>query len=126
MDNSIELTPKQAAFCNEYFKDFNATQAALRAGYSEATAFNGKLMTLPKIKYHLQQRGAAAANAAQVSQQMVLEELAKIAFASMGDYFGDNGAIKSMNLIGDDAKAALLNFSVTEGKYGTTINTDEQ
>jgi len=68
MDIFSTLSPKQALFCDEYFKDFNATQAALRAGYSQATALNGKLMTLPKIKYHLQQRGAAAADAAQLSR----------------------------------------------------------
>ena len=33
-----ELTPKQERFVSEYVKDFNATQAAIRAGYSEKTA----------------------------------------------------------------------------------------
>lgn len=33
-----ELTPKQSAFVREYLVDLNATQAAIRAGYSEATA----------------------------------------------------------------------------------------
>lgn len=32
------LTAKQEAFCQEYLKDFNATQAAIRAGYSKHTA----------------------------------------------------------------------------------------
>jgi phage terminase small subunit len=34
------LTPKQAAFVNEYLVDLNATQAAIRAGYSEDTAYS--------------------------------------------------------------------------------------
>jgi phage terminase small subunit len=121
MDSSMELTPKQAKFCDEYLVDLNATRAALRAGYSAATAFNGKLMTLPKIKYHLRQRGAAAAEAAQLSRQKVLEELGKIAFANMGDYFGENSALKTMDQVKDDARAALQYFTVTEGKYGTSI-----
>lgn len=33
-----KLTPKQEAFCQEYLIDLNATQAAIRAGYSEKTA----------------------------------------------------------------------------------------
>lgn len=33
-----KLTPKQEKFCAEYIKDGNATQAALRAGYSKKTA----------------------------------------------------------------------------------------
>lgn len=33
-----QLTPKQEMFCNEYLVDLNATQAAIRAGYSKKTA----------------------------------------------------------------------------------------
>ena len=36
--NKINLTPKQISFCQEYLKDFNGTQAAIRAGYSKKTA----------------------------------------------------------------------------------------
>ena len=35
-----DLTPKQKQFCIEYLKDFNGTQAAIRAGYSEKTAYS--------------------------------------------------------------------------------------
>jgi len=35
----MSFTAKQSAFIAEYLKDFNATQAALRAGYSERTAY---------------------------------------------------------------------------------------
>ncbi len=35
-----KLTAKQKLFCVEYLKDMNATQAAIRAGYSEDTAFS--------------------------------------------------------------------------------------
>jgi len=34
------LTPKQRLFVAEYLKDFNATQAAMRAGYSKKTAYS--------------------------------------------------------------------------------------
>lgn len=34
------MTPKQEAFVREYLIDLNATQAAIRAGYSEATAYS--------------------------------------------------------------------------------------
>lgn len=34
----MTLTDKQRAFCIEYIKDYNATQAAIRAGYSEVSA----------------------------------------------------------------------------------------
>jgi phage terminase small subunit len=121
MDYFTTLTPKQARFCAEFFVDYNATAAALRAGYSPATAANGRLMTLPKIKQHLQQRGALINEELDVTHQMVLTELKKMAFANMGDYFGSDGKIKPMQEIGDSAKAALLNYTITEDKNGTTI-----
>jgi phage terminase small subunit len=37
---AANMTPKQNAFVAEYLKDLNATQAAIRAGYSEATAYS--------------------------------------------------------------------------------------
>jgi phage terminase small subunit len=121
MDYFTTLTPKQARFCAEFFVDYNATAAALRAGYSPATAVNGRLMTLPKIKQHLQQRGALINEELDVTHQMVLTELKNMAFANMGDYFGSDGKIKPMHEIGDGAKAALLNYTITEDKNGTTI-----
>jgi len=120
MDIFSDLTPKQAIFCDEYFKDFNATKAALRAGYSETTALNGHLMTLPKIIHHLQQRGAAAAEEAQVTHKMVLAELKKVAFAGMGVFFGADGKLLPMHEVNADTRSALLNYTVTEDKNGTT------
>jgi hypothetical protein len=120
MDQFSTLTPKQALFCDEYFTDFNASQAALRAGYSKATALSGNLMLLPKIKHHLQQRGAAAAEQAQVTQQMLLAELKAVGFARMGAFFGADGKPKAMNEVDEDTKAALLNYTVTEDKNGST------
>ena len=46
-----KLTRKQEAFCFEFCKDLNATQAAIRAGYSEKTAYSqgSRLMKVSKI-----------------------------------------------------------------------------
>jgi len=120
MDIFTELTPKQATFCAEYFKDFNATAAALRAGYSKATAQSGKLMTVPKIKQHLQERGAKFYEGLAVNNEAILAELNKMAFASMGSFFDEHGKIKPMHLVDEDAKASLLHYSFTEDKHGNT------
>jgi hypothetical protein len=120
MDQFLDLTPKQALFCDEYFKDFNATNAALRAGYSAETAVSGYLMTLPKIKCHLQQRGAEAAEKAQVTHAMLLAELKVVGFARMSHFFGSDGKPKAMQDVDEDTKAALLNYTVREDKDGAT------
>jgi phage terminase small subunit len=120
MDHFSTLTPKQALFCREYFKDFNATQAAIRAGYSQTTALNGHLMTLPKIVHHLQERGAAAAEEAQVTHKMVLAELKAVAMARVGDFFGADGKLLPINEVKEETRAALLNYTFTEDKRGNT------
>jgi phage terminase small subunit len=117
----LPLTPKQQLFCDEYFKDFNATAAALRAGYSRATALNGQLMGMPKIIAHVKARMKKTRKKLNIDHQRIAAELAKIAFANMGDYFGDDGEAKPMHKLTDDQKAAIVNLKITEGKDGTTI-----
>lgn len=53
-----KLTAKQQRFCDEYLIDLNATQAAIRAGYSEKTAriIAAENLTKPNIKAYIQQR----------------------------------------------------------------------
>ena len=119
--DAFTLTPKQQRFCDEYLIDMNATRAALRAGYTQATAMNGQLMEMPKIQAYLKGRTAEAAQKLQVSHETLLGELMKVAFANMGDYFGDDGKIKAMQDIVDDKKSAIWSLKVSEGKYGTTV-----
>jgi hypothetical protein len=121
MDQSLELTPKQARFVAEYFVDFNATRAALRAGYSRATAVNGKLMVSPNIRQALQQRSAELNAEHELARHRIFAELEKIAFASVGDYFDDSGKPKPLNLVGADAKAALGSYNLTETDKGSSV-----
>ena len=119
--DAFTLTPKQQRFCDEYLIDMNATRAALRAGYTQATAMNGQLMEMPKIQAYLKERTTEASKKLQVSHETLLGELMKVAFANMGDYFGDDGKIKPMQDIVDDKKSAIWSLKVSEGKYGTTL-----
>jgi phage terminase small subunit len=52
MANMRELTPKQAAFVREYLIDLNATQAAIRAGYSANTANEQGSRLLTNVSVH--------------------------------------------------------------------------
>ena len=56
----MALTAKQQRFCNEYMIDFNATQAAIRAGYSAKTAkqIGQENLTKPDLKNYITQRMA--------------------------------------------------------------------
>lgn len=52
------MTPKQKRFCDEYLIDTNATQAAIRAGYSEKTAkvIGAENLTKPDIRAYIDER----------------------------------------------------------------------
>lgn len=53
-----KLTAKQQRFCDEYLIDLNATQAAIRAGYSKKTArvIGQENLLKPALKAYIQQR----------------------------------------------------------------------
>src|SRR5690349_10894554 len=57
MADEQKLTAKEEKFCHEYIKDFNATQAAIRAGYSKGTArqIGYENLTKPYIKNRIKE-----------------------------------------------------------------------
>ncbi len=77
----MALTAKMERFCLEYIKDLNATQAAIRAGYSEKTAYSigGENLSKPEIVSFLAKIQAPIAEAAIVDATFVLTSLKKIA-----------------------------------------------
>jgi phage terminase small subunit len=117
----LPLTPKQQRFCDEYLTDMNATRAALAAGYSKATAMNGQLMQIPKIRAYIEHHTRQAANVMEVSRFELLRELSRIAFANMGDYFDDEGKLKPMQQLSTDQKAAIWNIRITENDKGSSM-----
>lgn len=81
------LNPKQAAFVREYLLDLNATQAAIRAGYSEKTAHSQgpRLLEHDGVAAAIQAALDERAERTQVSADRVVAELAAIAFSDLRD-----------------------------------------
>ena len=54
------MTEKQKRFCDEYLTDLNATQAAIRAGYSKKTAYSigEENLRKPELKEYIEKRMA--------------------------------------------------------------------
>ena len=84
----MKLTPKQMRFVDEYMVDFNATQAAIRAGYKAKTAhvIGAENLRKPKIAEEIARRQKDLQKRTEVSQDRVVKELARIAFANIADY----------------------------------------
>lgn len=79
-----DLNDKQRAFVYHYLQSFNATKAALAAGYSEKTARTQGSALLTKLD--IQALISEKLNSVEITAFRVLGELAKIAYADMGDY----------------------------------------
>lgn len=79
------LNEKQARFAQEYLIDLNATQAAIRAGYSAKTAGQQgfDLLKNPEIEAAVAKGIAERSKRVEISADRVLQELAKIAFVDI-------------------------------------------
>lgn len=84
----MKLTAKQMRFVDEYMVDFNATQAAIRAGYKANTAhaIGAENLRKPKIAEEIARRQKDLQRRTEISQDRVVKELARIAFADASDY----------------------------------------
>lgn len=84
----MALTAKQKRFCDEYLIDLNATQSAIRAGYSPATAAEQATRLLRKvnIQEYIQELQDARSKRTDITKDRVLQELAAIAFANIDDF----------------------------------------
>ena len=84
----MALTDKQKRFCEEYLIDLNATQAAIRAGYSPKTAeqTESRLLRNVKVQEYIAKRQKELSRSTEITQERVIKELALIAFSNNADY----------------------------------------
>lgn len=91
-----KLTKKQKLFVEEYLIDLNATQAAIRAGYSIESArdIGCENLTKPNIQKEIAKAMAERSKRTGVNQDRIVLELARLAFVNMTDIVNDKGEIK--------------------------------
>lgn len=116
----VALTPKQERFVAEYQVDFNATQAAIRAGYSprSAKAIGQENLTKPDIQTALRAAMDQAAQRLEITRDRVLLEYARLAFFDPRKLFEENGKPKDIGTLDDDTAAALAGLDVMEEYEG--------
>ena len=92
----MALNERQKRFCNEYMIDLNATQAAIRAGYSVKTANEqgARLLTNVSVQAEIQRLQAEISRRTGISQDRVIRELAKIAFLNPMNLVTSEGRIR--------------------------------
>jgi phage terminase small subunit len=100
-----KLTARQNTFVSEYLIDLNATQAAIRAGYSKKTAVqtSSRLLTYVKIQQAVQEAMKNREQRTRITQDKVLTELAGIAFANATDFASIVTGTKKKKVWDDEA-----------------------
>ena len=96
-----ELTDKQKAFCQEYIKDYNATQAAKRAGYSQKTAYSQGQRLLKNVEVKVVITGLLAEieEISTVEAGEIIKELRKLAFTRLS-FLNNTDKLRALELLG--------------------------
>ena len=116
----MKLNEKQQRFVQEYLVDLNATQAALRAGYSAKTAYSSG----PRLLGHVGVQAAITAGRQAleartgITQERVLAELAKIGFSDIRKIFDDTGRLKLPGELDDETAGAIASIEVVTRSLG--------
>ncbi len=119
-----ELTAKQRVFVEEYLVDLNATQAAIRAGYSKKTAqrIGSENLSKPLVAEAIQKAMEKRSERTEITADAVLEELAKLGFSNMKDYAAvmsdGSGMHLDLSELTRDQAAAIKSIKSTTTKIG--------
>lgn len=102
-----KLTEKQKVFCEEYLIDLNATQAAIRAGYSPRTANEqgNRLLANVSVRAYVDKAIAERSKRTGINQDRVMRELARIAFVNANNVIDMASATVKEDASEDDTAA---------------------
>lgn len=123
MKKTSGLNLKQQRFVEEYLFDLNATQAAVRAGYSPKTAYRigANLVQKSSVQEAIRAAQVERSKRTQITADEVLKELARIAFSDIrkAATFGPAGVqIRSSAELDDATAAAISEVSETTTQFG--------
>lgn len=117
------LNPKQKRFVDQYLVDLNATQAAIRAGYSEKTAkqIGSRLLSHVDVAKAIEAGQAKLAEKHGVTLEKIVAELALLGFSNMQDYMrssADGDPFLDFSALTREQAAALTEVTVEDFKDG--------
>lgn len=123
MSKEIKITEKQKVFINEYLRDFNGTQAAIRAGYSPKTARQTAYenLTKPYIRQEVSKELERIYDEFKNDQDKIIRELAVVAFSKISDYLtilDEEITIKNSDEVPSEIIGAISEISIADTKDG--------
>ena len=118
-----KLTEKQQRFVEEYLSDLNATQDAIRAGYSAKTADvqGSRMLGNVKVQQAVAEAMAARSKRTGVNQDRVVLELAKLAFVKMTDVVDSQGRIKDTATDDDLSCIESIKYKESDNEFGGSV-----
>ncbi len=110
------MNDKQRRFVAEYLIDLNATQAAIRAGYSPKTAGSQAfdLLKKPEIAQAVAKATVKQLKSADLSAARVLEEMRRLGFSDMRKMFDEAGNLKAIHALSDDEGACIASVEIVK------------
>lgn len=110
------LNDKQKRFCEEYLIDLNATQAAIRSGYSTKTAasIGNENLIKPDIQKYIQELQSELSKKVGITQERVLEEFIKIGLSDIKNYYDSGLKLKEITSLEDRFSGAIGSIKITE------------
>lgn len=115
------LTKRQERFKAEYILSLNATNAAIKAGYSEKTAYSQgqRLLKNVEIAAAIAKETGKVCTKLEISAERVLAEIAKLAFFDPRKLFESDGSPIQVHELDDETAMAVAGFEFIELFEGT-------
>lgn len=116
-----KLTTKQQRFVAEYLVDHNATQAAIRAGYSAKTAqvISAENLSKPIIQTALQEALQKQQARTEITADWTLKEIHKLAKFNAKKLFNSDGSLIPIQDLDDDTAACIGGVDVSKSVSGS-------
>ena len=113
------MTDAQKRFCDEYLIELNATKA-YKVAYPNckkdetASAAGSRMLGNVKVQEYIQEQQKEREKRTKVTQDMIVNELAKIAFLDISNLYNENGGLKNIQDIDENTRRAISSLETFE------------
>lgn len=123
------MTDAQKRFCDEYLIDLNATRA-YKVAYPRckkdetANAASSRMLRNVKVQEYISEKQQEIEERTEVTQDMVIKELANIALFNIKNIYNDNGTLKAIKDIDEETIRAISSVKVLQKAGAMKISID--
>lgn len=119
----IKLKPQIETFLQEYMKDLNGKQSAIRAGYAEKAAESqaSRLLRNVKVRARLDELMEKQEKKNQIQAETILKELSLLAHTDIVNLYDKNGNLRPIHEIPEETRRAIAGIETIIDKDGNTV-----